>query len=178
VRGRPINRQSPSPVIDQVLNAVRVKNSERNRPSVLRRHHTRQPHMSHAQSALEVVPRHGPTKLSDSCPGSRLVDVQIDAEQEQRPEHNRQHRRAVLLRRLQVSVVVVRGGDDRTSDQVRECPGPSRRTSRVSPRSPPVTGSRSSARPASPPDGRSLSAKKGDCRGYAEKRIGRPRQSS
>src|SRR5579864_1381834 len=49
----------------------------------------------------------------------RLVEVQIDAEQDQRPQNGAEQRRAPALQGVQVSPVVVGARDDPADDQVQ-----------------------------------------------------------
>jgi hypothetical protein len=46
------------------------------------------------------------------------VDVQVDSEEEQRPEQDREHGRADPLQRVEMGVIVVRRRDDRADDEV------------------------------------------------------------
>jgi hypothetical protein len=46
------------------------------------------------------------------------MDVEVDPEEDQRPEQDREHGRADALRRVEMDEVVVRGGDDRAGDEV------------------------------------------------------------
>src|SRR5918912_1433104 len=68
-----------------------------------------------------------PSRTGRFCRVARrllLVDVEVDPEEEQRPEQDREHGRADPLQRVEMGVVVVGGRDDRADHQVDDAEKP------------------------------------------------------